>query len=94
MSNGANLVVGTYLSTSKCKQIQTDHMKEEHDDLPKVSNQHETVDDEDPYRGLKIVERIVWLIVLSITALVILVAMSESAFSSSGPRFPNNGDFS
>ena len=85
---------GHILSTSKCKEFQSDHMKEEHDDLPKVLDQHETVDDEDPYRGLKIVERIVWLIVLSITALVILVAMSESAFSSSGPRFPNNGDFS
>ena len=86
---------GHILSTSKCKLFQSDHMKEEHDDdSPMVLDQHETIDDEDPYRGLKIVERIVWLIVLSITALVILVAMSESAFSSSGPRFPNNGDFS
>ena len=69
-------------------------MKDEHVDSPKALDKDETVDDEDPYRALKIVNRVVWLIVLSITALVILVAMSESAFSSSGPRFPNNGDLS
>ena len=68
-------------------------MKHEDVDSPKALDHDETVDDEDPYRALKIVNRIVWLIVLSITALVILVAMSESAFSSSGPRFPDNGDF-
>ena len=81
---------GHILSTSKCKEFQSDHMKEEHDDLPKVLDQHETVDDEDPYRGLKIVERIVWLIVLSITALVIHVEISEIDLSSSEPRFPKN----
>lgn len=69
-------------------------MKDEPNDSLKVLDQHETVDHEDPYRAMKIVYRIFWLIILSITALVILVAMSESAFSSSGPRFPNNGDFS
>lgn len=70
-------------------------MKEEHDDdSSEVLDQHGSVDDENPYAGLKMVERIFWLIVLSIAALVILVAMTESAFSSSGPRFPNNGDFS
>lgn len=69
-------------------------MKDEPNDSLKVLDQHETVDDEDPYRAMKIVYRIFWLIILSITALVILVAMSESAFSSSGPRFPDNGDFS
>ena len=69
-------------------------MKDEPNDSLKVLDQHETVDDEDPYRTMKIVYRIFWLIILSTTALVILVALSESAFSSSGPRFPNNGDFS
>ena len=85
---------GDILSTSKCRKIQSVHMKDEPHDFPKVLDQHETDGDEDPYRALKIVERIFWLIILSIAALVILVAMTESALSSSGPRFPNNGDFS
>ena len=69
-------------------------MRDEPNDSLKVLAQHDSVDDEDPYRAMNFVYRIFWLIILSITALVILVAMSESAFSSSEPRFPNNGDFS
>tara|TARA_Y100000768_G_C23884353_1_gene636838 strand:+ start:80 stop:247 length:168 start_codon:yes stop_codon:yes gene_type:complete len=47
---------------------------------PKVLDENKTVEDEDPYRALKIVYRIVWLVVLSINLLAILIAISFSGF--------------
>ena len=61
---------------------------------PKVLDEDKTVDEEDPYRALKIVNRIIWLVVLSVITLVILIAISNSAFSSSGSSLPDNADFS
>ena len=61
---------------------------------PKVLDEDKTVDEEDPYRALKIVNRIIWLVVLSVITVVILIAISNSAFSSSGSSLPDNADFS
>ena len=38
---------------------------------PKVLDEHKTVDDEDPYRALKIVNSLYWLIVLIIIGIMI-----------------------
>ena len=69
-------------------------MKGKTDVSPKVLDEDKTVDEEDPYRALKIVNRIIWLVVLSVITLVILIAISNSAFSSSGSSLPDNADFS
>ena len=61
---------------------------------PKVLDEDKTVDEEDPYRALKIVNLIIWLVVLSVITVVILIAISNSAFSSSGSSLPDNADFS
>ena len=60
----------------------------------KVLDEDKTVDEEDPYRALKIVNRIIWLVVLSVITLVILIEISNSGFSSSGSSLPDNADFS
>ena len=57
---------------------------------PKVLDEDKTVDDEDPYRALKIVYRIIWLVVLSVITLAILI----DSIHFSGSSFPDNADFS
>ena len=47
-------------------------VKDKTDFSPKVLNEHKTVDDEDPYRALKIVNSLYWLIVLIIIGIMIL----------------------
>ena len=47
-------------------------VKDKTDLPPKVLNEHKTVDDEDPYRALKIVNSLYWLIVLIIIGIMIL----------------------
>tara|TARA_B100000242_G_scaffold162198_1_gene115896 strand:- start:53 stop:313 length:261 start_codon:yes stop_codon:yes gene_type:complete len=39
---------------------------------PKVLDEHKTIDDEDPYRALKIVNSLYWLVVLIIIGIMIL----------------------
>ena len=57
---------------------------------PKVLDEDKTVEDEDPYRALKIVYRIIWLVVLSVITLAILI----DSIHFSGSSFPDNADFS
>ena len=47
-------------------------MKDTTDTPPKVLDEHKTVDDEDPYRALKIVNSLHWLIVIIIIGIMIL----------------------
>ena len=47
-------------------------MKDKTDTPPKVLDEHKTVDDEDPYRALKIVNSLYWLVVLIIIGIMIL----------------------
>ena len=47
-------------------------VKDKTDFSPKVLDEHKTVDDEDPYRALKIVNSLYWLIVLIIIGIMIL----------------------
>mgnify|MGYP005667498055 FL=1 len=46
-------------------------VKDNTDFPPKVLDEHKTVDDEDPYRALKIVNSLYWLIVLIIIGIMI-----------------------
>ena len=95
-----NLNKSTLVSRDKCYQhpnvnsLQVIIVKGKTDVSPKVLDEDKTVDEEDPYRALKIVNRIIWLVVLSVITLVILIAISNSAFSSSGSSLPDNADFS
>ena len=47
-------------------------VKDKTDTSPKVLDEVKTVDDEDPYRALKIVNSLYWLIVLIIIGIMIL----------------------
>ena len=47
-------------------------VKDKRDTPPKVLDEHKTVDDEDPYRALKIVNSLYWLVVLIIIGIMIL----------------------
>ena len=47
-------------------------VKDKTDFSPRVLDEHKTVDDGDPYRALKIVNSIYWLIVLIIIGILIL----------------------
>ena len=47
-------------------------VKDKTDGSLKVLDEHKTVDDEDPYRALKIVNSLYWLIVLIIIGIMIL----------------------
>ena len=47
-------------------------MKDKTDFSPRVLDEHKTVDDEDSYRALKIVNSLYWLIVLMIIGILIL----------------------
>ena len=47
-------------------------VKDKTDFSPRVLDEHKTIDDEDPYRALKIVNSLYWLIVLIIIGILIL----------------------
>ena len=47
-------------------------VKDKRDTPPKVLDENKTVDDEDPYRALKIVNSLYWLVVLIIIGIMIL----------------------
>ena len=95
-----NLNKSTLVSRDKFYQhpnvnsLQVIIVKGKTDVSPKVLDEDKTVDEEDPYRALKIVNRIIWLVVLSVITLVILIEISNSGFSSSGSSLPDNADFS
>ena len=67
------------------------------DDEPKVSqkvlDEHKTAGDEDPYRALKMVNLIVWLIVIFFIVIGQLTMLSAAGFSS-GEEYTPNADFS
>ena len=67
------------------------------DDEPKVSqkvlDEHKTAGDEDPYRALKMVNLIVWLIVIFFIVIGQLTMLSGAGFSS-GEEYTPNADFS
>ena len=67
------------------------------DDEPKVSqkvlDEHKTAGDEDPYRALKMVNLIVWLIVIFFIVIGRLTMLSGAGFSS-GEEYTPNADFS
>ena len=66
-------------------------------DEPKVSqkvlDEHKTAGDEDPYRALKMVNLIVWLIVIFFIVIGRLTMLSGAGFSS-GEEYTPNADFS
>lgn len=47
-------------------------VKDKTDFPPKVLDEHKTIDDEDPYRALKIVNSLYWLVVLIIIGIMVL----------------------
>ena len=56
-------------------------------------DQNTDLDAEDPYRGLKILEKVFWLIFILFIALSFLIWLSGTAFSS-GEEWTPNADFS
>ena len=63
-------------------------------DIPmKDMDQSTNPDDEDPYRGLKILEKAILLILILIIGFIFLILLSGTAFSS-GEEWTPNADFS
>ena len=56
-------------------------------------DQNTNPDDEDPYRGLKILEKAFLLILISFIGFIFLMLLSGTAFSS-GEEWTPNADFS
>lgn len=63
-------------------------------DIPmKDMEQNTNPDDEDPYRGLKILEKAILLILILFIGFIFLILLSGTAFSS-GEEWTPNADFS
>ena len=63
-------------------------------DIPmKDMDQRTNPDDEDPYRGLKILEKAILLILILFIGFIFLILLSGTAFSS-GEEWTPNADFS
>ena len=63
-------------------------------DIPmKDMDQNTNPDDEDPYRGLKILEKAILLILILVIGFIFLILLSGTAFSS-GEEWTPNADFS
>ena len=63
-------------------------------DIPmKDMDQSTNLDDEDPYRGLKILEKAIFLILILFIGFIFLILLSGTAFSS-GEEWTPNADFS
>lgn len=63
-------------------------------DIPmKDMDQSTNPDDEDPYRGLKILEKAILLILILFIGFIFLILLSGTAFSS-GEEWTPNADFS
>ena len=63
-------------------------------DIPmKDMDQSTNLDDEDPYRGLKILEKAILLILILFIGFIFLILLSGTAFSS-GEEWTPNADFS
>ena len=63
-------------------------------DIPmKDMDQSTNPDDEDPYRGLKILEKAILLILILLIGFIFLILLSGTAFSS-GEEWTPNADFS
>ena len=56
-------------------------------------DQNTNPDDEDPYRGLKILEKAILLILILFIGFIFLILLSGTAFSS-GEEWTPNADFS
>ena len=57
------------------------------------TDQNTDLDDEDPYRGLKILEKAILLILILFIGFIFLILLSGTAFSS-GEEWTPNADFS
>jgi len=68
-------------------------MEDEPNVSQKVVDEHKTSGDEDPYRALKMVNLIVWLIVIFFIVIGQLTMLSGAGFSS-GEEYTPNADFS
>ena len=68
-------------------------MEDEPNVSQKVVDEHKTSGDEDPYRALKMVNLIVWLVVIFFIVIGLLTMLSGSGFSS-GEEYTPNADFS
>lgn len=63
-------------------------------DIPlEDTDQNTDLDDEDPYRGLKILEKAILLILILFIGFIFLILLSGTAFSS-GEEWTPNADFS
>ena len=63
-------------------------------DIPKQDmDQNTDLDAEDPYRGLKILEKAILLILILFIGFIFLILLSGTAFSS-GEEWTPNADFS
>ena len=63
-------------------------------DIPKQDmDQNTNLDAEDPYRGLKILEKAILLILILFIGFIFLMLLSGTAFSS-GEEWTPNADFS
>ena len=69
-------------------------MREEPDMLQQDLEENTNADAEDPYRGLKIAEKIVWFIIVLFIAINFLVWLSDTAFSTGTEWGIDNADFS
>ena len=61
-----------FYQRSNVSSLQVFVVKDKTDFSPKVLDEHKTIDDEDPYRALKIVNSLYWLVVLIIIGIMIL----------------------